>query len=223
MDFAQTLNDNASRGTTLAIGDALEALFPNGELRARPTTCSTCEGPIKELLSCYIVDDLPVQRSYFIKDVYDRPECLPASLAALRGSWDGRKWACFEMPSGVQIDRHPLLARELTIAEEAILLLAPHQRQDAHVVQTIRCLFESPVEALRSEEAERLFSRTAIAFRTGHLTTIADLLVAHQAHFGRGMASAGEGYSSGVYPSTGELFRCWLEESALLRREEAAQ
>src|SRR5579863_110957 len=104
----------------LELGEAFEALFGQGLMRERPRQCSTCQAELDETKSIYIVDSLPIARSYRIVDAYDAGACVPERFADHRILFDQGRWVAIDVRTGSVIDTHPLAVRALDPLDEAI-------------------------------------------------------------------------------------------------------
>jgi hypothetical protein len=195
----------------MRFGEAFEALFANGAMRPRPRGCTTCSKPLDETKAAYVVNALPIARSYTIESAYDRAACLPERLAPWRERWDGQAWLTIDTTTGEEIGDHPLAVRELDAIDEALLLLAPHQRGDAGLISVLRGYFTAEPEDLLQPEWGRVLDRTTLIFSTGHGTTLSQLLHEHDAHYAACLSEADPPFAT-----TAERLRCFIEESALL-------
>ncbi|TAM92222.1 hypothetical protein EPN42_01520 [bacterium] len=216
--MASSLTPEEHEEVALRFGDAFEALFPFGIMRPRPTRCDTCGEAIDERRACYVVSDLPIARSYRIAAVYDRPACLPERYKRVGAQWDGQKWCTVDQESGVLLRAHALEVRALDGAEEAILLLAPHERENANIVATLRGFFEATPEELSSPEWLRVLDRTTLTFATGHRVSLAAFLSGHESHFNK--KELGE-ETVDRWGATEERLACFSEESAIVLGETA--
>jgi hypothetical protein len=166
----------------------LDALFPLGQdgavaMTSLPQRCSACKEPVGKTTGGFEIDALPVGRMWRIVRLFDKPGCLPEDDPQ-RLAWESRAggWYSWNVRTGADARElgHPWDTRDLTIWEEAILLLHSRAWESEPIIFAVRAAFEHPEAFLDPSIARSIYDTTVIPLPDDTQTTLGTIVDAHR-------------------------------------------